>query len=129
MCRVSRVSVHSSTRRAGQISFEVVRISVPFGSVGSGRAAVRRAPAGAGCDTRATPRFYEAGPRVHERSAGLKRYHHPLVGDVTITYQALTPGDDPGRTRAYTARKPAPARPTPCNSRQPDGSISTHENV
>lgn len=36
--------------------------------------------------------------RVHERSVGTKRYHHPLVGDVTITYQALSPGDDPEQT-------------------------------
>ncbi|WP_237089979.1 helix-turn-helix domain-containing protein [Nesterenkonia sp. PF2B19] len=36
--------------------------------------------------------------RVHQRSTGTKRYHHPLVGDLTITYQALTPGDDPDQT-------------------------------
>ena len=33
--------------------------------------------------------------RVHQRSTGTKRYHHPLVGELTITYQALTPGGDP----------------------------------
>lgn len=33
--------------------------------------------------------------RVHQRSTGTKRYHHPLVGDLTITYQAFTPSDDP----------------------------------
>lgn len=32
--------------------------------------------------------------RVHQRSIGTKQYHHPLVGDVTISYQALTPGGD-----------------------------------
>jgi transcriptional regulator with XRE-family HTH domain len=31
---------------------------------------------------------------VHQRRTGSKGYHHPLVGDLTITYQALTPGDD-----------------------------------
>ncbi len=36
--------------------------------------------------------------RVHQRSIGTKRYHHPLVGDLTITYQALTPGDDADQT-------------------------------
>lgn len=36
--------------------------------------------------------------RVHQRSTGTKRYHHPLVGDLTISYQALTPGDDPDQT-------------------------------
>ena len=35
---------------------------------------------------------------VHQRSTGAKRYHHPLVGDLTITYQALTPGDDADQT-------------------------------
>ncbi len=33
--------------------------------------------------------------KVHRRSTGTKDYHHPLVGDLTVTYQALTPGDDP----------------------------------
>lgn len=33
--------------------------------------------------------------RVQQRTTGTKSYHHPLVGDLTITYQALTPaGDD-----------------------------------
>jgi hypothetical protein len=38
------------------------------------------------------------GGLVHQRSIGSKRYHHPLVGDLTITYQALTPGDDSDQT-------------------------------
>ncbi|MER5278021.1 helix-turn-helix transcriptional regulator [Streptomyces sp. NPDC002809] len=33
--------------------------------------------------------------KVHRRTTGTKDYHHPLVGDLTISYQALTPGDDP----------------------------------
>ncbi|GHC33620.1 transcriptional regulator [Streptomyces anthocyanicus] len=33
--------------------------------------------------------------KVHRRSTGTKDYHHPLVGDLTVTYQALIPGDDP----------------------------------
>lgn len=36
--------------------------------------------------------------KVHRRTTGTKHYHHPLVGDVTIRYQALTPGDDAGQT-------------------------------
>jgi len=36
--------------------------------------------------------------KVHRRTTGTKSYHHPLVGDLTITYQALTPGDDPDQT-------------------------------
>ncbi|MFC4117173.1 helix-turn-helix transcriptional regulator [Nonomuraea zeae] len=35
---------------------------------------------------------------VHQRTTGSKDYHHPLVGDLTITYQALTPADDPDQT-------------------------------
>ncbi|GAA3850017.1 helix-turn-helix domain-containing protein [Streptomyces sedi] len=33
--------------------------------------------------------------KVHRRTTGTKDYHHPLVGELTVTYQALTPGDDP----------------------------------
>jgi transcriptional regulator with XRE-family HTH domain len=36
--------------------------------------------------------------RVHQRRTGAKGYHHPLVGDLTITYQAFTPGDDTDQT-------------------------------
>lgn len=36
--------------------------------------------------------------RVHQRSIGTKRYQHPLVGELTISYQALTPGDDSDQT-------------------------------
>ena len=43
---------------------------------------------------------------VHERSTGAKRYHHPLVGDLTITYQALTPGDDADQTLMVYGTEP-----------------------
>lgn len=33
--------------------------------------------------------------RVHQRTHGTKRYRHPLVGDLTITYQALVVAADP----------------------------------
>lgn len=36
--------------------------------------------------------------RVHERTTGTKRYRHPLVGTLTITYQALTPAGDADQT-------------------------------
>ncbi|MGV9803309.1 helix-turn-helix transcriptional regulator [Mycobacterium sp. NPDC003449] len=36
--------------------------------------------------------------RVHQRRTGVKGYRHPLVGDLTITYQAFTPGDDTDQT-------------------------------
>ncbi|MET4647888.1 transcriptional regulator with XRE-family HTH domain [Streptomyces atratus] len=39
-------------------------------------------------------RAYWAERRVHERTEGTKSYHHPVVGDLTVTYQALAlPGD------------------------------------
>lgn len=44
--------------------------------------------------------------RVHQRSTGTKRYHHPLVGDLTINYQALTPGDDPDQTLMIYSTEP-----------------------
>jgi transcriptional regulator with XRE-family HTH domain len=36
--------------------------------------------------------------RVHQRTTGTKSYHHPLVGDLTVDYQALTPNDDEDQT-------------------------------
>ena len=44
--------------------------------------------------------------RVHQRSTGTKRYHHPLVGNLTINYQALTPGDDPDQTLMIYSTEP-----------------------
>ncbi|MDZ4267611.1 MAG: helix-turn-helix transcriptional regulator [Mycobacterium sp.] len=32
---------------------------------------------------------------VQRRTTGTKAYHHPLVGDLTVTYQALNPSGDP----------------------------------
>lgn len=43
---------------------------------------------------------------VHQRSTGTKRYHHPLVGDLTVSYQALTPGDDPDQTLMIYSAEP-----------------------
>jgi len=42
-------------------------------------------------------RRYWSDHKVHQRTTGTKDYH-PLVGDLTITYQALTPGDGPEQT-------------------------------
>ncbi|OOV21821.1 transcriptional regulator [Streptomyces avermitilis] len=39
-------------------------------------------------------RAYWAERRVHERTEGAKGYHHPVVGELTVTYQALAlPGE------------------------------------
>ncbi|MEV0594667.1 helix-turn-helix transcriptional regulator [Nonomuraea cavernae] len=43
-------------------------------------------------------RRYWSANKVHQRTTGSKDYHHPLVGDLTFTYQALTPADDPDQT-------------------------------
>lgn len=53
-------------------------------------------------------RFW-ARHRVHRRSTGTKSYHHPLVGDLTVTYQALTPGDDPDQTLIIYDTEPGSA--------------------
>lgn len=47
--------------------------------------------------------------RVHQRSTGTKRYHHALVGDLTVSYQALTPGDDPDQTLIIYDTEPGSA--------------------
>ncbi|WP_435173066.1 helix-turn-helix transcriptional regulator [Actinacidiphila sp. bgisy145] len=44
--------------------------------------------------------------KVHRRTTGTKDYHHPLVGDLTVTYQALTPGDDLDQTLFVYATEP-----------------------
>ncbi|MBK0865452.1 MAG: helix-turn-helix domain-containing protein [Saccharopolyspora sp.] len=36
--------------------------------------------------------------KVHLRTTGTKGYHHPLVGDLTVRYQALTPNGDPDQS-------------------------------
>lgn len=47
--------------------------------------------------------------RVLERGGGFKRFHHPVVGDLTIDYEALTLPAEPEQTLfIYTAR-PGPS--------------------
>ncbi|TQS41961.1 helix-turn-helix transcriptional regulator [Cryptosporangium phraense] len=49
--------------------------------------------------------------RVLARTSGTKRYHHPVVGGLTLTYQALTLPEDPDQTLfAYTAAPGSPAQ-------------------
>jgi transcriptional regulator with XRE-family HTH domain len=48
--------------------------------------------------------------RVHERTEGTKGYHHPVVGDLTVTYQALAlPGDTDQILFIYTAEPGSPS--------------------
>ncbi|MFJ4467326.1 helix-turn-helix transcriptional regulator [Streptomyces sp. NPDC089424] len=51
-------------------------------------------------------RRYWSDNKVHRRTTGTKDYHHPLVGDLTITYQALTPADDPDQTLFIYSTEP-----------------------
>lgn len=46
---------------------------------------------------------------MHRRSTGTKRYHHPLVGDLTVIYQAVTPGNDPDQTLTVCDTEPGSA--------------------
>ncbi|MFI7613419.1 hypothetical protein ACIBP6_19525 [Nonomuraea terrae] len=55
-------------------------------------------------------RRYWADNKVHQRATGSKDYHHPLLGDVAITYQALTPADDSDQTLfVYDAEPGSPS--------------------
>ncbi|MFC6081737.1 helix-turn-helix transcriptional regulator [Sphaerisporangium aureirubrum] len=47
---------------------------------------------------------------VHRHSNGTKLYHHPLVGDLTLHYEALTPTTDPDQLLGlYTAEPNTPS--------------------
>ncbi|MET7993021.1 helix-turn-helix transcriptional regulator [Amycolatopsis sp. NPDC005232] len=43
---------------------------------------------------------------VFERTHGVKHYHHPLVGELTLGYEAMTPVDDPEQTLGITTVEP-----------------------
>jgi transcriptional regulator with XRE-family HTH domain len=43
---------------------------------------------------------------VFRRGHGTKRYHHPLVGELTLAYEALTPTDDPDQTLGLSTAEP-----------------------
>ena len=49
--------------------------------------------------------------RVHQRTHGSKRLHHPVVGDLTVDYETLTPpGDADNTLYVYTAEPGSPSR-------------------
>ncbi|MFD3440655.1 helix-turn-helix transcriptional regulator [Streptomyces sp. NPDC058685] len=55
-------------------------------------------------------REYWAERRVNERTEGAKGYHHPVVGDLTVTYQALTlPGNTDQTLFIYTTEPQSPS--------------------
>ncbi|MFJ1768192.1 helix-turn-helix transcriptional regulator [Amycolatopsis sp. NPDC088138] len=48
--------------------------------------------------------------QVHRRTTGSKGYHHPLVGDLTVQYQALHPAGDPDQILfVYTTEPGSPS--------------------
>ncbi|WP_405144213.1 helix-turn-helix transcriptional regulator [Sphaerisporangium sp. NBC_01403] len=55
-------------------------------------------------------RRWWADHNVLRRTHGVKRYHHPLVGDLTLGYEALTPAGDPDQTLGlHTAARGSPS--------------------
>ncbi|AXB48349.1 transcriptional regulator [Amycolatopsis albispora] len=49
--------------------------------------------------------------RVHQRTHGSKRLRHPVVGDLTVEYESLTPPGDPDTTLfVYTTEPDSPSR-------------------
>lgn len=49
--------------------------------------------------------------RVHQRTHGSKRLRHPLVGELTVEYETLSPPGDPDTTLfAYTAEAGSPSK-------------------
>ncbi|GAA0897392.1 helix-turn-helix transcriptional regulator [Pseudonocardia zijingensis] len=49
--------------------------------------------------------------RVHQRTHGSKRLRHPLVGDLTVEYETLSPPGDPDTTLfIYTTEPGSPSR-------------------
>jgi hypothetical protein len=47
-----------------------------------------------------------ADHNVFRHNHGTKNYHHPLVGDLTLEYQALTPADDPEQSLGVSTAEP-----------------------
>lgn len=55
-------------------------------------------------------RRWWADHNVRERTHGIKRYHHPLVGDLTINYESVAVLGDPDQTLClYTAEPGSPS--------------------
>ena len=49
---------------------------------------------------------------VERRTTGIKAYHHPLVGDLTVKYQALNPSGDPDQLVIIYTTEPGSADET-----------------
>jgi transcriptional regulator with XRE-family HTH domain len=53
-----------------------------------------------------------ANHKVERRTTGTKAYHHPLVGDLTVSYQALNPSGDPDQVLFVYTTEPGSADET-----------------
>jgi len=63
-------------------------------------------------DLSADPDFrrWWADQDVYRPTYGAKRYRHPLVGDLTLGFEAFTPAGDPGHTLGlYTVEPGSPS--------------------
>ena len=49
---------------------------------------------------------------MERRTTGTKAYHHPLVGDLTVKYQALNPSGDPDQVLIVYTTEPGSADET-----------------
>ncbi len=43
---------------------------------------------------------------VQDKTSGIKRFHHPVVGDLALTYETLRAADDPGQALITYAAEP-----------------------
>lgn len=57
-------------------------------------------------------RSWWSNHNVERRTTGTKAYHHPLVGDVTVNYQALNPSADPDQILIVYTTEPGSADET-----------------
>ncbi|MGW1916808.1 helix-turn-helix domain-containing protein [Streptomyces sp. NPDC002076] len=51
-------------------------------------------------------RRWWASNDVFQRTHGTKHYHHPVVGDLILGYEAFTPADDPEQTLGVSTAEP-----------------------
>ncbi|WP_435158644.1 helix-turn-helix transcriptional regulator [Amycolatopsis sacchari] len=57
-------------------------------------------------------RMWWSDHKVHRRTTGSKGYHHPVVGELTVQYQALHPAGDPDQILFVYTTEPGSASET-----------------
>ena len=60
-----------------------------------------------------------AAHNVRAHQTGTKRYHHPVVGDLTLTYEMFDSPPIPAWISSHSAPSPAPRHTTPSTSSEP----------